>query len=231
MTVDNSTTDDKFDTFIRICNKITVEPSETGKTAILREFITKGSDGRSYKGDLKMFIRMLLPNYKKCAYDLSTTKLIQIFSQIFRCDADKMMTTLFNKKGDIAKTLRIYFRLSNNLQPVRRANLSLEEVDRHLIDLSEAKTEVEQTDCLTEITSKCTMNELEMIIRLIKKDLRTNMVIKSVLNATAVNGYNAFGVTGNLDDIIERAHKVIRIDGKPGVISLRNAHKGMRFKN
>ena len=116
LSVDNAKTDDKFDTFVRFCNKISTESSETGKTEILKEFITKGSDGRSFKGDLKMFIRMLLPNYKKSVYDLSTTKLMQLFSKIFRSDYENMMVTLFNKKGDVAKSLRIYFRLSNNIQ-------------------------------------------------------------------------------------------------------------------
>lgn len=231
LTVDNAKMDDKFDTFVRICNKISAEPAEIGKTEILREFITKGSDGRSFKGDLKMFIRMLLPNYKKNLYDLSTTKLMRLFSRIFRCDYENMMLTLFNKKGDVAKTLRIYFRLSNNIQAARRAKLTLEDVDKYLIELSEANTENEQRDVLTSIASNCTLNELEMIIRLIKKDLRTNLVIKSILNAMATNGYNAFGMSGNLDDIIQRAQKVIKTDGKPGIIMLRNAHKTGRHKH
>ncbi len=231
LTVDNAKTDDKFDTFVRICNKIQTEPSEIGKTEILKEFITKGSDGRSFKGDLKMFIRMLLPNYKKYIYDLSTTKLMQLYSKIFKSDYEKMMVTLFNKKGDIAKTLRIYFRLSNNVQPARRSNLTLEDLDKYLEELSDATTEDGQIEILSQITSKCTLNELEMVIRLIKKDLRTNLVIKSVLNAMAINGYNCFGMSGDLDDIILRAQKVIKTDGKPGVIMIKNPHKGGRNKN
>ena len=101
-----------------------------------------------------MFIRILLPNYKKSVYDLSTTKLMQLFSKIFRSDYENMMVTLFNKKGDVAKSLRIYFRLSNNIQHAWRSKLTLEEVNRHLEELSDAANENEQTEILSQITSK-----------------------------------------------------------------------------
>jgi DNA ligase-3 len=232
--IQDTSMDDKFETFVRICNKISFEASDAAKTDILKEFITKGSDGRGFKGDLKLFIRMLLPNYKQQMLDLNTTKLIQIFSFIFRTNYDDMMITLFHKKGDIAKTIRVYFRLSNNIQPARRSKLTLRDVDRYLNDLSVVSIEEDQIDILTDIAANSTLSELEMIIRLIKKDLRINMVIKLILNALALNGYAAFGMSGNLDDIIQRAHKVIKSDGKPGVIWMKQGHKKVRhemFKN
>ena len=79
---------------------------------------------------------------------------MQLFSKIFRSDYENMMVTLFNKKGDVAKSLRIYFRLSNNIQHARRSKLTLEEVNRHLEELSDAANENEQTEILSQITSK-----------------------------------------------------------------------------
>lgn len=216
---DGDNVDNKFETFINICNRIASQSGHIAKTNITRDFITKGSDGKKYKGNLSLFIHFLLPNSKNRVYNLNSVSLLKLFSRIFHTDQDDM-TKQLNKSGDVAETVKTFFEMStSNIRPLKKSKLTLKHVDEYLNELTEITKEHDQLDFLKKCASNCTANDLEMFIKLIKKDLRINAGEKAILDAITPNAYNAFKVSRDLEDVIKRSIKLLKTsDGKPTLL-------------
>lgn len=84
--------DNKFSTFSSLCHKISRVAAYTEKTAVVNTFFTKGTDGKTFKGDLALWCKLLLPQVSKRVYNLKSKQLIKLFSRIFRTDEDDMFT-------------------------------------------------------------------------------------------------------------------------------------------
>ena len=212
---DSNNKDNKFETFIKVCNKIAAQAGHLAKTNVLREFITKGTDGKKYKGDLSLFIHLLLPNSKNRVYNLNSTSFVKLFSKLFKVDQDDM-TNYLNQSGEISDTIKNFFEESTSMRPQKTPKLTIQEIDAYLDELTTITKEQEQFDYLRKVSLKCTADELQMIIRMIKKDLRINAGEKVLLEAITPNAYDAFKVSRDLDDVIKRSIKLLK-DSKPGL--------------
>ncbi len=207
--VDNDNADDTFENFIKLCNRLSNQPGHLAKTNLVRDFITKGSDGKKYKGDLSLFIHMLLPNSKNRVYNINSTSFIKLFSKLFKADQDAM-TNHLNQNGDISETIKHYYSKSTQIRPLKTSILTLKQVDKYLDELTTITKEQEQLDFLLKISSNCTPDDLQMIIRMIKKDLRINAGEKAILDAITPNAYDAFKVSRDLDDVIQRSIQLVK---------------------
>nr|KAG5691523.1 hypothetical protein BaRGS_017736 [Batillaria attramentaria] len=125
-----------------------------------------------YQGDLYLLLKLLLPGVVKTVYNLNNKQLVKLFSQIFGTDLQEMVDDL--DQGDVAETVKVAFEKSQLLTPPKKSTLSLQEVDALLTKLSQFTKEDDQQRVLTKIAVKCTANDLKMVIRLIKHDLRIN---------------------------------------------------------
>lgn len=77
--------DNSFFEFTQLCNRIAAEPSHTGKTRLVREFLSQGSTGSGFTGDPYLLLRLLLPLHPKRVYNMKDKQMVKIFSQMFRC--------------------------------------------------------------------------------------------------------------------------------------------------
>jgi DNA ligase-3 len=128
-----------------------------------------------------------------------------MFSKVFQQDQDEMIKHL--NQGDVANTIKTYFEKSKRLKPLASSKLTLKQVDKLLLKLTQLRADNDQMGVLKEIAERCTPSDLLMIMRLIKKDLRINAGEKVILDGVAENAYNAFKVSRDLDDVIERLLK------------------------
>lgn len=78
-------------------------------------------------------------------------------------------------------------------------------MDDYLDKLTKITKENDQLKCLEEIIKKCTKNDLQMFIRLIKKDLRIDAGASVLLDAINPKAYAAYQVSNDLKDVIERS--------------------------
>jgi DNA ligase-3 len=189
------------------------------KTNILKEFITKGSDGKKFKGDLNLFFHLLLPNSNNRVYNLNSTSLIKLLSKLFKTDQEEM-TNHLNQNGDISETIKKFFEESkSSVRPLKSSKLTLKQVDKYLDELTTITKEQEQLDYLRKVSSTCTGNDLQMIVRMIKKDLRINAGEKVLLDAITANAYEAFKVSRDLNDVINRSVALLKNNQsvKPGL--------------
>ncbi|XP_059161186.1 DNA ligase 3-like isoform X2 [Physella acuta] len=216
---EKSEKDNSFREFRRLCAEIAEENSYLGKTNLVQKYITKGSSGDGFHGDLYLLIKHLLPGVVKTVYNLNNKQLVKLFSQIFGTSLQKMVEDL--DQGDVAETVRIFFEESKIITPQKKSTLSLQEVDKYLEELSKLTREEEQQRLLTKITKRCTANDLKMFIRLIKHDLRINSGAKHILDAVDPNAYAAFQASRNLQDVIDRIleNKLGAGGSKPGLSS------------
>ncbi|XP_027053351.1 DNA ligase 3-like isoform X1 [Pocillopora damicornis] len=199
---DEHSKDNSFHEFRRICINLAEEPSYNNKSKILSEFFAKGSSGDGFTGDLTLWVKTLLPAVNKRVYNLQSKQLVKLYSQIFGCSQDDMITDL--EQGDVSETLSTFFQSSSLLKPLKKSLISLLEVDAFLDKLKTLTKEDDQQRELTKMTRRCSANDLKFIIRLIKHDLRMNTGAKHVLDAIDPNAYEAFQASNNLTDVVQR---------------------------
>jgi DNA ligase-3 len=194
--------DNQFREFRKLVADITNISSYLEKTSLVTKMFTKGSDGTGFKGDVVLWCRLLLPGVVKRIYNLQSKQLIKLFSKIFRIDQDAMLEHL--EQGDVSETIQEFFEKSKSFKPIKKSTLSLQEVDDFLDELSNLTKEEEQMAHLTSFTSKCTGNDLKILIRLIKHDLRMNAGAKHILDGVHPDAYQAFQSSRNIKAVITR---------------------------
>lgn len=194
--------DNKFFMLSNLCMKISKLDAYTGKTTAVNNFFTKGSDNTSFKGDVALWCKLLLPQVSKRVYNLKSKQLVKLFSRIFNTDHDDMLTHL--EKGDVAVTIERFFSKSKTARPANDSTLTIHEVENFLEDLSKLTKEDEQIHHFKKIVKKCTTQDLKMLIRLIKGDLRINAGPKHILQGVHPDAYNVFQTSRDLNMVIDR---------------------------
>ncbi|KAI8796337.1 DNA ligase 3 [Biomphalaria glabrata] len=205
--------DDSFRQFRRLCANIAEENSYLGKTKLVHDFITKGSSGDGYHGDLSVLIKLLLPGVVKSVYNLNNKQLVKLFSQIFATSLHKMIEDL--ERGDVAETIRLFFEESKAVVPLQKSDLTIQEVNKFLHELSQLTKEEDQQRILTKVAKRSTANDLKMFVRLIKHDLRINAGAKHILDGLHPDAYAAFQTSHDLEDVIQRVSQLSHV--KPGM--------------
>ncbi|XP_013393552.1 DNA ligase 3 [Lingula anatina] len=209
--------DNSFRQFRCLCAEIAEEASYNGKTAIVHKFITKGSSGDGFAGSLYLIMKLLLPGFVKRVYNINNKQLIKLYSQAFGEDQDEM-SDHFDQGGDVADTIKEFFEKSTKLPPQKKSTLSLQEVDAFLDELTLYTREEDQQRALTKIAKKCTANDLKMVVRLVKHDLRINAGAKHILDGLDEHAYPAFQASRNLKDVVDRVMANKAENGrKPGM--------------
>lgn len=216
--------DNKFSMFSNLCKKIAKFDAYTGKTSAANNFFTKGSDNISFKGDLALWCKLLLPQVNKRVYNLKSKQLVKLFSRIFNTDHDDMSTHL--EQGDVAETIKKYFSKSKTVRPASESKLTIHEVENFLENLSNLTKEDEQVNHFKKIVKKCTTEDLKMIIRLIKGDLRMNAGPKHILEGVHPDAYNVFQTSRDLNMVIDR----VLAQSSSGVKHKDTSHKSVVAK-
>ena len=205
--------DNSFREFRKLVQKIADENSYLQKTALVKNFFNKGSDKVAFRGDLFIWVRLLLPGVVKRIYNLQNKQLVKIFSRIFDCNESQMLTDL--EEGDVAETISSFFSQSNSkIVPCEKSKLNLQQVDEFLDSLSEQTKEDDQFKSLSGIAAKSTTNDLNMLVKLIKGDLRMHAGAKHIFEALHKDANEAFNSSRQIDKIINRIVE-LRESGTP----------------
>lgn len=189
-----------FREFRRICERIGNESSYLEKSKVLSDFF-----GSGFEGDVYLWAKLLLPMNEKRIYNLQSKQLVKLFSRIFHTNAAEMLKHLEN--GDVSETIRLYFEKSQSkLKPCKRSELYLHEVDAFLEELSKLSREEEQVEKFEWICQKCTANDLKVIVRLIKHDLKINAGPKHILDGISKDAYTMLQNSRDLKAVIEAVY-------------------------
>lgn len=107
--------------------------------------------------------------------------------------------------GDVSETVRKFFSASkSSYKPLDETILYLQDVEDFLKKLAFATKEEEQTDLFQNIVPKCTSEDLKLIIRLIKHDLRINAGPKHILEALSKDAYTMYKNSRNLQEVVDK---------------------------
>ncbi|XP_051552047.1 DNA ligase 3-like isoform X1 [Myxocyprinus asiaticus] len=188
--------------FRKLCALVAEKSGYNAKTEIIKDFLTKGSGGDKFRGDLYLTVKLLLPGVIKNVYNLNDKQIVKLFSRIFNCNQEAMVQDL--EQGDVSETVRMFFEDCKSFPPATKALLTIQEVDASLNRLAQLTKEDDQQAELQDIAKKCTGNDLKCYIRLVKHDLKINSGAKHVLDAVDPNAYDAFRASRNLGDVIDR---------------------------
>ncbi|XP_061386573.1 DNA ligase 3-like [Musca vetustissima] len=195
--------DNRLFTFTRICDEIAEERSYLNKAQILQNFFKKGCNKKEFKGDLLLWVRMLIPSDSQRVYNLKNKQMLKLFSRLFQTDAHEMQLDL-EQEGDVSETLRKFFETSNKLKPQKDSSLYLQDVEEFLVKLEQRTKEDEQTELLRELCKQTTSQDLKTIIRIINQDLRMNAKASHVLAAFGPMAYSAYQATRDLSAVVKQ---------------------------
>ncbi|XP_026686456.1 DNA ligase 3-like [Diaphorina citri] len=190
--------DNSFREFRKICAEVADIASYTSKTEVLKEFFQKGTG----KGEFFSMRFIIKTSYKWNSLGKTCTVMLLQELFLFGTDQDAMLESL--EQGDVAETVRIFFEQSRKVKPAKKGCLSLQQVDSFLEELSKMTREDDQVYHFEQICSQCTSNDLKMIIRLVKHDLRINSGPKHILNAIHPDAYQAFQTSRDLDSVVRK---------------------------
>ncbi|XP_055381243.1 DNA ligase 3 [Condylostylus longicornis] len=194
--------DNSFQVFQNLCEKIAKESSYNKKSEILQNFLIKGSNNKTFEGDIYLWMKLLLPSAVRRVYNLQSKQLIKLFSKIFRANQKDMLTDLEN--GDVSETLKKYFELSEKIIPKKSSSLTLQDVDKFLDELSEITKEDDQIELFSIFCRRATINDLKMVIRLIKHDLRINAGPRHILDALHSDAYQTYQLSRDLKTVVDK---------------------------
>ncbi|XP_055848015.1 DNA ligase 3, partial [Episyrphus balteatus] len=194
--------DNLLETFIKICDKVASVSSYISKSNVLQEFFQKGSSGKGFKGDIHLWVHTLLPMASQRVYNLQNKQIIKLFSRIFRTNEKDMLIDL--EQGDVSETIRKYFESSKGISPSAKSTLTLAQVEETLINLTNSGKEDYQIDIFSKLCKKATPEDLKMLIRLIKQDLKINAKARHVLDAFGPDAYPAYQSSRDLDAVVDQ---------------------------
>lgn len=140
---------------------------------------------------------------EKRVYNLQSKQLVKLFARIFDVSHQEMLIDL--ESGDVAETIQRFFKKSKSkIKPLTDTILYLQDVEEFLKKLAFVSKEDEQVELFQAIAPKCTDEDLKLIIRLIKHDLRINAGPKHILEALSKDAYTMFKNSRNLKEVVEK---------------------------
>ncbi|KAH0809151.1 hypothetical protein GEV33_013639 [Tenebrio molitor] len=95
-------------------------------------------------------------------------------------------------QGDVGQTIQYFFEQNKEFKPAKKSTLTIHEVDDFLDTLTTISKEEEQLNHFKSFIKKCTSNDLKVVVRLIKHDLRMNAGAKHVLEGVHPDAYLIF---------------------------------------
>lgn len=194
--------DNLFQNFVILVQKVADESSYNKKSEIIKQFITNGSSRKGFKGDLEVWLTLLMPHIDSRVYNLKDKQIVKLFSRIFGVKHDDLLQDLYS--GDVSETIAKFFPRSRNIKPVKESDLTVFDVNNLLDDLSTTGVEDVQENMLESICKRCTPNDLRIIIRLIIRDLKMNCRERHVLDAVHDKAYDAFQKSRDLKIILKQ---------------------------
>lgn len=192
-----------FRTYRKLCADMADESGYIAKSRILSEFLKRGLSGAGFRGDLRVLLGLFLPQEVAAVYNLKDKQLVKLFGLLFQADQDAMLADL-SAGGDVSETIRKFFESSSGVRPAAHSTLSQKDVADWLAKLTELTKADDQRAHLGVIARRSTSNDLKMIVRLIKKDIRINAGAKHVLDALDPSAHESYSALQDLDAVVAR---------------------------
>ncbi|XP_057303420.1 DNA ligase 3-like isoform X2 [Hydractinia symbiolongicarpus] len=141
-----------------------------------------------------------LCSFRMCLFTFSRT----VVTQVFQTDIQEM-TNHLEDQGVVSETIKEFFVESeSSVKPSKKSVLTLQDVNNYLDELASVSKEEAQISVLRKISKKCTEEDLNTIVKLIKHDLRMNTGPKHFLDALDSNAYAAYQASSDLKKVIEK---------------------------
>ncbi len=101
-------------------------PSYNAKSEVVGRFFGRGTDGKEFRGDLYVWVRLLLPGVVKRIYNLQSKQLCKVFARIFGCHEEDLLEDL--EAGDVAETVATFFDKSSKVEESAKSSLTIHQV-------------------------------------------------------------------------------------------------------
>lgn len=202
----NDPLDNKFSTFISVCEKLRQTEAYTDKMDLLRNFFKYGYTKTGFKGDLKIWCRFLIPTIFKKNYKMGNLRLIKTYTKLLNVNRDVMMTHL--ESGNLVETICYFFKESSLFDPSIESTFNLYDIDNFLNGFISVRKERDQLVHFQNFIPKCTLNDFNMILCLIRGKLGIQLGAKRIFDTIHPAAYNMFRTACDLDSVLMRVQSL-----------------------
>ncbi|EFP07597.1 hypothetical protein CRE_26180 [Caenorhabditis remanei] len=184
-----------FYKFVKVCNVLKEISSKSEKSAAITSLLQK----KGFDGDLMLWLTFLIRESDKRNYNVSDETLIANFAKILDMDQAKIQKYV-NKSKDVAMSIsHAHEKKVTN----EKSNWSLQKVDRYLEKLEKLEDEDAILSHLKFAAKRFRHDELEVLIRLIRKELDTGADASVILKGVHSKAPTVFEADG-LDNVVDK---------------------------
>lgn len=183
-----------FYKFVKVCTVLKDISSKTEKAAAITSLLQK----KGFDGDLMLWLTFLIRESDKRNYNVSDETLIASFAKILDIDQAKIQKYV-TKSNDVAMSIaHAHEKKVTN----EKSNWSLQKVDRYLEKLEKLEDDAVLSH-LKFAAKRFRHDELEVLIRLIRKELDTGADASVILKGVHSKAPSVFEADG-LDKVVDK---------------------------
>ncbi|ULU05123.1 hypothetical protein L3Y34_017682 [Caenorhabditis briggsae] len=210
-----------FYKFLKVCSVMKDISSSSEKSAVITSMLQK----KGFDGDLMLWLSFLIRESDKRDYNVTDEKLVSYFVKILDTDEAKILKYI-SKSNDVALSIaHAHEKKVTN----EKSNWSLQKVDRFLEKLETLKEDDEIVKHLKFAAKRFRHDELEVLIRLIRKELDTGATATVVLKGVHSTAPNIFESDG-LDKVVDKYYNNGFEDSKKSTSSKKSEPKAKKTK-
>lgn len=184
-----------FRKFFKVCQVLKDASNNTEKSGVITSFLQK----KGFDGDLKLWLTFLIRESDNRVYNVTDEQLVKNFARILDMDEAKIQKYV-DKSGDVALSIsHAHEKKVTN----EKGKWSIQKVDRYLDKLSKLEGEDEVLNHLKFAAKRMPHDELEVLIRLIRKELNTEASTSTILKGVHASALKVFESEG-LDKVVDK---------------------------
>lgn len=184
-----------FYKFVKVCSVLKEISVKSEKSAVITSLLQK----KNFDGDLMLWLTFLIRESDQRSYNITDEKLIQYFAKILDMGESKIQKYV-TKSNDIALSIsHAHEKKVTN----EKGKWSLQKLDRYLEKLSKIEDDDAILSHLKFAAKRMRHDELDILIRLIRKELDTDADASIILKGVHPKAPEIFQSNG-LDSVIEK---------------------------
>ncbi|CAI2344432.1 unnamed protein product [Caenorhabditis sp. 36 PRJEB53466] len=184
-----------FHKFVQVCGVLKELSGNSEKSTAISSILQK----KNFDGDLLLWLGFLIRSSDAREYNVTDEQLVKYFSKILDTDEAKIQKYV-TKSGDVA--LSIGHALEKKVKN-EKSGWSMQKVDRWLGRLTELEDDDARLNHFKFVAKRMRHDELEHLIRLIRKDLDIEADAKTILKGVNAKAPKVFDEQG-LDKVVEK---------------------------
>lgn len=166
-------------------------------------FAETGITGYHFREDIKLLCKLLVPNFDNTSpFTMEDTELTRIFSKLCSIGPPEEIPT--TSSSNIASVICEYFVRNKKIKAAVKSTLTIVDIVQFIGKLQDASKKKKGTfQYFSGVIPKCTLVELQMILKLLTNNLEVNVSLKNILDIIHSDAFEFYKTNRNIDTVMK----------------------------